>query len=124
MPLFQFLDEVASQFRLSDWRCNISYRNALVRAAVLFAIDNHLRDVTSLQTELWAHVKYGEMSKRDRNRFDQDTNNLRRIIEYWDLLDVADQQEFREAKVPPSTTRKLALAARDRMRLRFGAKAA
>lgn len=99
----QFLDELHLLYRLGDWRLDNAYRNAVTRATALHAIDNVQLDIGELIAELWTRFKYREMSRADRNRFDQQTWFLRRIIEGWHLLDPAIQRKFRAHAIPPST---------------------
>lgn len=109
--MYQFLDEVAREFRLADWRENIAYRNELIRAAALHAIDNGLVNLRALIDELQARAAFREMSRPDRNGFHQRMWYLRRIVEGWQLLDHAAQSEFRAGKIPPSTIAKRAAPA-------------
>jgi hypothetical protein len=100
--VFYYLNEVASKFRLLEWRDSVRFRNELFRAASLKIIDDGLEDIEEIIGELRELVLYRRLNHKDRAIFRGYAKYLRRVVRFWHLLGDADKRAYRNGATLPS----------------------
>ena len=103
--MFLLLDDLASQFRLWEWRDNLVLRRHLFREATIRVIDGQLV-VKAVLAELRRLARYTDMRSKDRDSFRQWETFLRKIVHGWTDVTSAERVAFRGGDLPPSTLAK------------------
>ncbi|HEU5068223.1 MAG TPA: hypothetical protein VFT61_08565 [Sphingomicrobium sp.] len=93
-------DEFRKHFRLGDWRQENEYRRECDRLIVLHAIEAGV-PVENLIRYWRVAARYCDMSYHDRANFKQRIYYVRRVANFWHLLDIEEQEQFRSGAILP-----------------------
>ena len=93
-------DEFCKHFRLGAWREDNEYRRECDRSIALHAIESGA-PVEQLIRYWRVAAKYYDMSRHDRACFKQRNYYVRRIANFWHVLDVGEQDQFRTGAMLP-----------------------